>query len=59
MTVVGAGGVGLSAVMIAVALGARVVAVDTNPLSLRRAAQLGAEHTVVAGESDVAGRCTT
>ncbi len=54
VTVVGAGGVGLSAVMIAVALGARVVAVDTNPLSLRRASQLGAEHTVVAGESDVA-----
>ena len=55
LTVVGTGGVGLSAVMIAVAHGARVVAVDTNPLSLQRAAQLGAEHTVVAGESDVAG----
>ena len=54
LTVVGTGGVGLSAVMIAVALGARVVAVDTNPLSLERAAQLGAEHTVAAGESDVA-----
>ena len=54
VTVVGAGGVGLSAVMIAVALGARVVAVDTNPLSLQRASQLGAEHTVVAGESDLA-----
>jgi alcohol dehydrogenase len=54
VTVVGAGGVGLSAVMIASALGARVVAVDTNPLSLERAGQLGAEHCVVAGEGDVA-----
>ena len=39
---VGAGGVGLSTVMIARALGARVVAVDRNPEALAAAAQLGA-----------------
>ena len=49
VTVVGAGGVGLSAVMIARALGARVVAVDRNPAALAVAADLGAEHTVLAG----------
>lgn len=49
VTVVGAGGVGLSAVMIARSLGARVVAVDRNPAALAVAAELGAEHTVLAG----------
>ena len=49
VTVVGAGGVGLSAVMIARALGARVIAVDRNPAALAVAAELGAEHTVLAG----------
>ena len=49
VTVVGAGGVGLSAVMIARALGAQVVAVDRNPAALAVAADLGAEHTVLAG----------
>lgn len=47
--VVGVGGVGLSAVMIAHALGARVVAVDRNPDALALAARLGAEHVVPAG----------
>ncbi len=51
--VVGAGGVGLSAVMIARALGARVVAVDRNPGALALAAALGAEHTVLADGTDV------
>ncbi|MGQ2911225.1 zinc-binding dehydrogenase [Aeromicrobium sp.] len=50
VTVVGAGGVGLSAVMIAHALGARVVAVDRNPEALAVAARLGAEHTVAADD---------
>lgn len=54
VTVVGAGGVGLSAVMIARALGARVVAVDRNPAALAAAADLGAEHTVLAGGEDAA-----
>ena len=48
LVVVGAGGVGLSAVMIAVALGARVVAVDRHPEALALATGLGAEHGVLA-----------
>lgn len=48
LAVYGAGGVGLSAVMVASALGARVVAVDRSPAALDLAARLGAEHTVVA-----------
>jgi alcohol dehydrogenase len=38
----GCGGVGLSAVMIAVAAGARVVAIDPNPAARSRATSLGA-----------------
>src|SRR6478735_5032918 len=53
VTVVGAGGVGLSAVMVARALGGRVVAVDRNPEALAVAADLGAEHTLLAGGIDV------
>src|SRR3954447_15638794 len=48
VTVIGAGGVGLSSVMIARALGARVVAGDRNPDALALAAELGAEHTLLA-----------
>jgi len=54
VTVVGAGGVGLSAVMIARALGARVIAVDRNRGALSAADALGAEHTVPADGRDVA-----
>jgi alcohol dehydrogenase len=53
VTVVGAGGVGLSTVMIARALGGRVVAVDRNPEALTVAADLGAEHVLRADGSDV------
>ncbi len=53
VTVVGSGGVGLSAVMIAKAVGARVVAVDRNPEALAVAARLGADHTVLADGVDV------
>ncbi|WP_425148553.1 zinc-dependent alcohol dehydrogenase family protein [Deinococcus sp.] len=42
----GCGGVGLSAIMIAKALGARVVAVDIAEDKLSRAAELGAEVTL-------------
>jgi alcohol dehydrogenase len=42
----GCGGVGLSAVQIAAAAGARVVAVDVAPGALELARALGAEHTV-------------
>ncbi len=47
-TVVGAGGVGLSAVMIAKALGGRVIAVDRNSAALDVAASLGADHVLLA-----------
>ena len=45
----GCGGVGLSAVMIASALGARVIAVDIAEKALDRARHLGAEAVVDAG----------
>lgn len=48
----GCGGVGLSAVQIAVAAGARVVAVDVAPGALELARALGAEHAVD-GAADV------
>jgi D-arabinose 1-dehydrogenase-like Zn-dependent alcohol dehydrogenase len=53
VTVVGAGGVGLSAVMIARARGARVVAVDRNAEALAAASQLGAELTLRADGTDI------
>ena len=49
VAVYGAGGVGLSAIVIARALGARPIAVDRSPAALETAARLGAEHTVPAG----------
>jgi alcohol dehydrogenase len=42
----GCGGLGLSAVMIAVDAGATVVAIDPSPAALARAAAFGAAHTV-------------
>jgi alcohol dehydrogenase len=48
----GCGGVGLSAIMVAVALGARVLAVDVAPASLELAEQLGA---LPVAANDVAG----
>jgi D-arabinose 1-dehydrogenase-like Zn-dependent alcohol dehydrogenase len=50
LTVVGAGGVGLSAVMIGQALGARVIAVDRQARALAAAAALGAEHVLLSDE---------
>ncbi len=49
LAVHGCGGVGLSAVMIGAALGARVVAVDVVPAALDLAGALGAEVTVDPG----------
>ncbi len=46
LAVFGCGGVGLSAVMTGVAIGARVIAVDVSPAALTRAAELGAGVTV-------------
>ena len=51
----GCGGVGLSAVLIASALGARVVAVDVSEAALRLAAELGAE-VLIEGGPDAARR---
>jgi D-arabinose 1-dehydrogenase-like Zn-dependent alcohol dehydrogenase len=45
----GCGGVGLSAIMIAVAAGARVIAVDVSPAALDLARDAGAELAVAAG----------
>lgn len=55
VAVVGAGGVGLSAVMIARALGARVVAVDRHAEALAVAGDLGADHLLLADGRDVPG----
>ncbi|MBB3677624.1 alcohol dehydrogenase [Modestobacter versicolor] len=49
----GCGGVGLSAVQVAVAAGARVVAVDVTPGALALAAACGAEHLVDGSATDV------
>ena len=46
LAVHGCGGVGLSAVLIATALGARVVAVDVSAVALQRGRDLGAEHAI-------------
>ncbi|MCS3844294.1 alcohol dehydrogenase [Microbacterium sp. AK031] len=54
LAVFGCGGVGLSTVMIATALGARVTAVDVSEAALERARALGGVHTVNAVESDPA-----
>jgi len=53
LAVHGCGGVGLSAVMLGRALGARVVAVDVAPGPLARAAELGAEETLDGSAGDV------
>jgi alcohol dehydrogenase len=50
----GCGGVGLSVVMLAAALGAGVVAVDVDEATLTLARSLGAAHTVDARASDPA-----
>jgi len=49
----GCGGVGLSAIMIACALGARVIAVDINTDKLGLAKSIGAEFVINANEEDV------
>jgi alcohol dehydrogenase len=54
LAVHGCGGVGLSAVMIGAALGARVLAVDVSAAALDRARELGAEAAVDAGTDGTA-----
>ncbi|WP_026162778.1 zinc-dependent alcohol dehydrogenase family protein [Kribbella catacumbae] len=53
VVIFGCGGVGLSAVMIASSLGARVIAVDTNPAALELARSYGAADVVRASENVV------
>ena len=48
----GCGGVGLSAIMIAAALGAEVTAIDINPDNLALAQQVGAQHLIDARNND-------
>ena len=55
VVVIGCGGVGLSAVMIAASLGARPVAVDVDPQALALARSHGAEVTVDSRGLDPAG----
>lgn len=50
VVVYGAGGVGLSAVMIVAALGGRPLAVDRSSAALQLARRFGAEHTLLAGD---------
>lgn len=52
----GCGGVGLSAVMIAKAAGARVIAIDILPARLSAAKELGAAETLNASQVDVVSR---
>lgn len=54
VAVQGCGGVGLSAVMIAKAFGAKVVAVDVNDQALESARRLGADELVNSEKADVA-----
>lgn len=51
MVVFGCGGLGLAAVQIGIALGARVIAVDRNEAALDRAKQEGAVTLIVDGDS--------
>lgn len=53
VVVLGCGGVGLAAVMIARSRGARVLAADVSAGALAVAAELGAEHTVEVGTTDL------
>lgn len=53
LAIVGCGGVGLSAVLLGAALGARVIAIDPSRAARRRAAELGAEVTLARAEPEV------
>src|SRR5918998_239577 len=56
LAVFGCGGVGLSAVMLGSALGARVIGVDVNPQALALGRELGAEHALQAAGAEEAIR---
>ena len=46
VAIYGCGGVGLSAIMITKAIGAKVIAVDINPDALQKAVDIGADHSI-------------
>ena len=52
VAIFGCGGVGQSAIMIAKALGARVIAIDISPIALAKAIQLGADVAINSSTSD-------
>ena len=54
----GCGGVGLSAVMIAAAAGARVLGVDVSPAALELAKEMGAETVLPAGDPEAVHEAT-
>ncbi len=56
LAVFGCGGVGLSAILIAKALGARSIAVDIDATKLALAREAGAEVTLDAGHGDIPAR---
>ncbi|WP_347602929.1 zinc-dependent alcohol dehydrogenase family protein [Acrocarpospora sp. B8E8] len=56
VAVYGCGGVGLSAVMIAAAAGAQVIAIDTSPDALALARRFGAAESLLAGAGDLTGQ---
>ena len=52
VAIIGCGGVGLSAIMIAKAFGARTIAVDISDLALAKAKAIGADFIINSGTSD-------
>jgi alcohol dehydrogenase len=58
LLVVGCGGVGLSAVLVGRALGARVVVADPSPAARSRAAELGADEVLSAADPGAIERVT-
>ena len=56
VAIFGCGGVGLSAIMIAKALGARVIAVDISTVALKKANELGADFIINSSTEDPVAR---
>ena len=56
VAIFGCGGVGLSAIMIAKALGARVIAVDISSVALKKAQETGADLALDSNSEDVVAR---
>ena len=52
VAIFGCGGVGISAIMIAKSLGARVIAIDISPAALTKATQIGADIAIYSSTTD-------